>query len=201
MKDITIEKLITVDNNGMPKAPTVRQLQDKDILTLYTRDTTQDKRMYLKECGVIYYMGDPKSPVRMRGLSDKECLKEAIENYDLPSNYVIDSLVRRIIDKYYISNITEAGVALEALNRSIHLVSISAVKINDILSKKLAGEVNDENISSILTLMDSVSKRVSEIPNLTKSLKTAYDNLKTEEEELIGRGGQVITSSMNAEDN
>lgn len=201
MKDITIEKLITVDNNGMPKAPTVRQLQDKDILILYTRDTTQDKRMYLKECGVIYYMGDPKSPVRMRGLSDKECLKEAIENYDLPSNYVIDPVVRRIIDKYYISNITEAGVALEALNRSIHLVSISAVKINDILSKKLAGEVNDENISSILTLMDSVSKRVSEIPNLTKSLKTAYDNLRTEEEELIGRGGQVITSSMNAEDN
>lgn len=193
--------MLTIDNNGMPKAPDIRQIQDKDLLTLYTRDTTPNKMNYIKECGVIYYLGDPKSPVRMRGLSDKECLKEAIDNYDLPKNYSIDVLVQRLIDKYHLQNITEAGVALEALQRSVHLVSLGAVKINEVLGKKLANELDDENIGSILALMDSVSKRVSEIPNLTKSLKIALDNLKTEEEEQLGRGGQVITSSMNAEDN
>lgn len=201
MSNLDIAKMITIDNSGMPKAPTIRQLQDKDLLTLYTRDTSPDKSMYIKECGVIYYLGDPKSPVRMRGLSDKECLKEAIQNYDLPKNYSIDVLVQRLIDKYRIENITEAGIALEALQRSIHLVSLGAVKINELLSKKLSEKLDNDAISSVLMLMDSVSKRVSEIPNLTKSLKIALDNLKTEEEEQIGRGGQIITSSMNAEEN
>lgn len=200
MKDISIEKLITIDNNGMPKPPNIRQLQDKDILSLYSRDTTPDKRNYIKECGVIYYLGDPKSPVRSRGLSDTECLKEAIENYDLPQNYTIDSLVRRLIDKYYISNITEAGVALEALQRSIHLVSLAAVKINEILNKRLSAAISDDEIAGTLIVMDSVSKRISEIPALTKALAIAIDNLKNEEEQEIGRGGQTILSSMNADE-
>ena len=69
---LTIEKLITVDESGMPKAPSVRQLLDKDVLALYSRDNTPDKRRYLGDCGVIYYLGDPKSPVRQQGLSDSE---------------------------------------------------------------------------------------------------------------------------------
>lgn len=200
MKDITIDKLITIDNNGMPQPPNIKQIQDKDILTLYTRDTTPDKRNYIKECGVIYYLGDPKSPVRSRGLSDRECLKEAIENYDLPANYSIDPLVKRLIDKYRISNITEAGVALEALQQSIHLVSLAAVKINQILNDKLREAISSEEVSGILQIMDSVSKRVAEIPNLTKALVIAIDNLKNEEEQQLGRGGQQILSSMNADD-
>lgn len=200
MKDINIEKLITIDNNGMPKPPNIRQIQDKDILTLFTRDTTPDKRNYIKECGVIYYLGDPKSPVRSRGLSEKECLKEAIENYDLPQNYTIDSLVRRLIDKYYVSNITEAGVALEALQRSIHLVSLAAIKINELLNKRLSNSISDEEIASTLNIIDAVSKRINEIPAMTKALAIAYDNLKNEEEQVIGRGGQQVLSSMNADE-
>lgn len=201
MKNITIEKLITVDITGMPQVPNIRQLQDKDILMLYSRDITSDKRNYIKECGVIYYLGDPKSPVRSRGLSDSECLKEAINNYDLPKNYTIDVLVKRLIDKYYVDNITEAGVVLEALQRSIHLVSLSAVKINELLSKKLENVVSDEDIPGILSLMDSVSKRIAEVPTLVKTLAVAYDNLKNEEETQYARGGVNIISSMNADDN
>ena len=29
---LIIDKLLTVDDTGMPKAPTLRQLQDKDVL-------------------------------------------------------------------------------------------------------------------------------------------------------------------------
>ena len=99
------------------------------------------------------------------------------------------------------SNITEAGVALEALQKSVHLVSIAAVKINEQLNKKLSGVITDEDITPILTLMDSVSKRIAEIPSLTKALGTAYDNLRNEEEEQFARGGRQILSSMDADEN
>ena len=83
---IAIEKLITVDESGMPKAPSVRQLLDKDVLALYSRDNTPDKRRYLAECGVIY---------------DDESLKEAIENFNLSKDYKPDALVVKLIRKYY----------------------------------------------------------------------------------------------------
>ena len=200
LDNLTIEKLLTVDETGMPKAPSLRQLQDKDVLTLYTRDTTSDKRKYIAEAGVIYYLGDPKSPARQQGLSDAEALKMAIENFNLPKDYYPDVLVKRLIDKYYTTNITEAGVALEALHKSIHLVSIAATKINELLNKKLSGPLSDEEMVSTLQLMDNVSKRVVEIPALTKALGVAYDNLRNEQESQLARGGQQILSSMNADE-
>lgn len=201
MANVVIEKMLTIDDTGMPQAPTIRQLQDKDVALLWQRDSTKDKRKYISEVGVIYYLGDPKSPGRQQGLSDKECLKLAIENYNLPKDYVPDSLVKKLIDKYYKDNITEAGVALEVLHKSIHLVSLAAVRINEHLNNKLNGAISDEDINSILTMMDAVSKRVTEIPTLTKSLSTAYENLRNEEEEQLARGGKKILSSMDADKN
>lgn len=197
---INIDKLLTIDDTGMPQAPTIRQLQDKDVALLWQRDTTKDKRNYIAEVGIIYYLGDPKSPAKQQGLSDEESLKLAIENFNLPKSYKPDSLVKKLIDKYYISNITEAGVALEALQKSIHLVSIAAVRINEQLNKKLTGVLSDEDITPILTMMDAVSKRITEIPSLTKALGTAYENLRNEEEEQLSRGGKKILSSMDADE-
>ena len=109
--------------------------------------------MYIAECGVIYYLGDPKSPAKQKGLSDAETLKEAIENYNLPPSYQPDALVIKIAKKYYEQNITEAGVALETLHKSVHLVSIAANKINDILNEKLQTNIVQEDIPTILQLM------------------------------------------------
>lgn len=200
MNNIVIEKLLTIDDTGMPKAPSIRQLQDKDVALLWQRDTSKDKHKYIAEAGVIYYLGDPKSPAKQQGLSDAESLKMAIDNFNLPSSYTPDSLVKKLIDKYYINNITEAGVALEALQKSIHLVSLAAVRINEQLNKKLSTTLVDEDISPILVMMDAVSKRIAEIPALTKALGTAYENLRNEEEEQIARGGKTILSSMDADD-
>lgn len=197
---LVIEKILTVDETGMPKAPSIRQIQDKDVALLWQRDTTKDKRKYIAEVGVIYYMADPKSPAKQQGLSNAEALQAAIENYNLPKDYQPDKLVLKLIDKYYINNITEAGVALEALQKSIHLVSIAATKINDRLNKSLSNALPDEDITPILALTDSVSKRISEIPALTKALKTAYENLRDEEEEQYARGGKQILSSMDADE-
>lgn len=199
--NVVIEKMLTIDDTGMPQAPTIRQLQDKDVALLWQRDTSKDKRRYIGDVGVIYYLGDPKSPAKQQGLSDAESLKMAIDNFNLPKDYTPDSLVSKLINKYYISNITEAGVALEALRKSIHLISIAAVRINEQLNRKLSGVLADEDITPILTMMDSVSKRIAEIPALTKALGTAYENLRNEEEEQLARGGKQILSSMDADDN
>lgn len=200
MNNIVIEKLLTIDDTGMPKAPSIRQLQDKDVALLWQRDTSKDKHKYIAEAGIIYYLGDPKSPAKQQGLSDAESLKMAIDNFNLPSSYTPDSLVKKLIDKYYVNNITEAGVALEALQKSIHLVSLAAVRINEQLNKKLSTTLVDEDISPILVMMDAVSKRITEIPALTKALGTAYENLRNEEEEQIARGGKTILSSMDADE-
>lgn len=200
MQQINIDKLLVIDETGMPKAPTLRQILDKDVALLWQRDTTKDKRKYIAEAGVIYYLGDPKSPARQQGLTDEEALKMAIDNFNLPKDYKIDSLVRKLIDKYYNQNITEAGVALEVLHKSIHLVSIAATKINDILNRKLSNAISDEDITQILTMMDAVSKRITEIPALTKALGVAYENLRNEEEQQLARGGKQILSSMDADE-
>ena len=198
---LRIEKMITIDNTGMPVAPSVTQLLDKDLLLLYKRDTSKDKSKYIAECGVIYYLGDPKSPAKQQGLTDKEALAMAIDNFDLPKTYVPDNLVTKLIGKYYKQNITEAGVALEVLQKSIHLVSISANRINDTLNAFIANPtIKLTEISQILTIIDSVNKRISEIPALTKALKTAYENLQNEEEDVKARGGKSILSSMNGDE-
>ena len=41
---LTIDSLLIIDDNGMPKPPTLRQLIDRDIRELFTRDKTTDKK-------------------------------------------------------------------------------------------------------------------------------------------------------------
>ena len=61
---LTIDSLLILDDTGMPKPPTIRQIIDRDIRELYRRDKTPDKKNYIADCIVIYYLGDPKSPAR-----------------------------------------------------------------------------------------------------------------------------------------
>lgn len=197
---LTIENLITVDESGMPKAPNVRQLLDKDILVLYSRDNTPDKRKYIADCGVIYYLGDPKSPVRQKGLSDEECLKEAIENFNLDANYKPDPLVVRLIKRYYEECITTAGVTIENLNRTLHIADLTATKILEILNKKMRGDISDEDVTTVIAQIDAISKRIKDMPELSKALSVAYENLRDEEETKIARGGVSILSSMDADE-
>ena len=192
--------MISIDDTGMPKAPSVRQIIDKDVLELWARDKSSDKRKYLQEAGVVYYLGDPNSPAKQQGLNYDETIKMAIDNFNLPKDYTPDPLVKRIADKYYIQNITEAGVALDALRKSVHLVSIAANKINEQLSKRLTSLVSDDDIVPTMQLMGTVSKLIQEIPSLTKAIGTAYDNLRDEEEQQTARGGRTILSSMDADE-
>ena len=197
---LMIDSLLIIDDNGMPKPPTLRQLIDRDIRELFTRDKTPDKKKYIAEAIVIYYLGDPKSPARQAGLSDPEALKMAIEQAGLENNYIPDKLVLRLITRYYDENITEAGKVVENILKGIHNINLSIDVINNLLNEKLNSQITLEEVPTIMSLIDSVNKKASELPSLLKKLEEAKQNLMYEKETELSRGGSTVLSSMDAED-
>ena len=196
---LTIDTLITIDDNGMPVPPTTRQLIDKDVRELYRRDKSKDKSGYIKDCIVIYYLGDPKSPARQSGLSDAEALRMAIEQADLGKDYIPDALVLRLIKRYYEENITEAGRVVENFLKGLHNINLSIDLINSHLNEKLHKDITIEESAVILQLIDNVNKKASELPNLIKKLEEAKENLMYEKETEVARGGNIVLSSMDAD--
>lgn len=200
MKTITIDSMLVVDDTGMPVPPTIRQLLDRDIRTLYTRDKSKDKKQYIAECIVIYQLGDPKSPARQSGLSEREALKYAIEQAGLNSDYIPDNLVLKLIKRYYDENITEAGRVVENILQTIHNINLGISQINRFLNEKLASPLDGDTISTILGLVDNVKKQAGDIPSILKKLEEAKQNLLYEQQTELSRGGTAVLSSMDAED-
>lgn len=200
---LSIDTLITIDDNGMPKAPSLRQLLDKDVRELYISDKTPDKSQYVKECIVIYYLGDPNSPARQNGLSDAEALQMAIEQAGLEKSYKPSKLVISLYHKYYEQNITEAGKVVENIIQGLHNINLSIGVINEIVNskfKKLKINPEEEDISTILTLMNNVNQQSKELPAILKRLEEAKENLMYEKETQLSRGGNRVVSSMDAEE-
>ena len=201
MKTVTIDSMLVVDDTGMPVPPTIRQLLDRDIRTLYTRDKSKDKKQYIAECIVIYQLGDPKSPARQSGLSEREALKYAIEQAGLNSDYIPDNLVLKLIKRYYDENITEAGRVVENILQTIHNINLGISQINRFLNEKLASPLDGDTIGVILGLVDNVKKQAGDIPSILKKLEEAKQNLLYEQQTELSRGGTAVLSSMDAEDN
>lgn len=195
---LIIDNLLLIDENGMPEAPTIRQLIDKDVRELYTRDKSKDKSGYIKDCIVIYYLGDPKSPAKQSGLSDAESLKMAIQQAGLKDDYIPDELVQKIIKRYYYQNITEAGKVVENIQKGIHNINLSVDAINTILNEKLQSGLTLDDLPNILGMVDNVNKKASELPSIIKRLEEAKQNLMYEKETEVARGGNAVLSSMDA---
>lgn len=197
---LLIDSLINIDDSGMPQPPTTRQLIDRDVRELYRRDTSKDKQKYIKECIVIYYLGDPKSPAKQNGLSDAEALKMAIEQAGLPADYLPDKLVIRLIKRYYNENITEAGVVVENILKGIHNINLIITNINELLNEQLKTNITIESVQSVVSMIDIVNKKSAEMPALIKALEEAKQNLMYEKETELSRGGGQVLSSMDAEE-
>ena len=193
--------MLVVDDTGMPVPPTIRQLLDRDIRILYTRDKSKDKKQYIAECIVIYQLGDPKSPARQSGLSEREALKYAIEQAGLNSDYIPDQLVLKLIKRYYDENITEAGRVVENILQTIHNINLGISQINRFLNEKLASPLDGDTIGVILGLVDNVKKQAGDIPSILKKLEESKQNLLYEQQTELSRGGTAVLSSMDAEDN
>ena len=196
---LLIDSLLLLDDTGMPQPPTLKQLIDRDVRELYRRDKTKEKKMYIAECIVIYYLGDPKSPAKQSGLSDPDALKMAIEQAGLPKTYIPDVLVLRLIKRYYEENITEAGKVVENILKGVHNINLSIDVINSLLNEKLKSNPTLEEIPVILDMMKRVNEQAGAIPAMLKKLEEAKQNLMYEKETEISRGGQTVLSSMDAE--
>lgn len=196
---LLIDSLLLLDDTGMPQPPTLKQLIDRDVRELYRRDKTKEKKMYIAECIVIYYLGDPKSPAKQSGLSDPEALKMAIEQAGLPKTYIPDVLVLRLIKRYYEENITEAGKVVENILKGVHNINLSIDVINSLLNEKLKSNPTLEEIPIILDMMKRVNEQAGAIPSMLKKLEEAKQNLMYEKETEVSRGGQTVLSSMDAE--
>lgn len=196
---LLIDSLLLLDDTGMPQPPTLKQLIDRDVRELYRRDKTKEKKMYIAECIVIYYLGDPKSPARQSGLSDPEALKMAIEQAGLPKTYIPDILVLRLIKRYYEENITEAGKVVENILKGVHNINLSIDVINSLLNEKLKSNPTLEEIPIILDMMKRVNEQAGAIPSMLKKLEEAKQNLMYEKETEVSRGGQTVLSSMDSE--
>lgn len=202
MKTVTIDSLLVVDDTGMPKPPGVRQLLDRDIRTLYSRDKSADKKQYIAEAIVIYQLGDPKSPARQSGLSEREALQYAINQAGLDKNYIPDSLVLRLIKRYEAENLTEAGRVVENILQTIHNINLAIGHINKYLNDQLANPaLSGEQLALILQNIAAVKKEAGDIPSILKKLEEAKQNLMYEQETELSRGGNTVLSSMDAEDN
>ena len=196
MKGLDLDWMLTIDETGMPKAPTIKQLLDRDVALLWTRDKTPDKIQYIKEVGVIYYLGDPKGPCLQEGLSEKESLRRAIENFDLPKDYQPDTLVWKLVKRYYNQRVGAAMENVIVLKKGLHNNTLAASKLNELLNEKLNEGASLETAGTIINLMDSLNKKVSDMPGLLKALQQAEENLLFEQEQTSGRGGEVVLSSM-----
>lgn len=192
--------MLVVDESGMPQPPGVRQLLDKDIRTLYSRDKSPDKKRYIAEAIVIYQLGDPKSPARQAGLTEAEALRYAAEQAGLEKNYIPDQLVLRLIKRYYEENITEAGRVVENILQTIHNINLAVSQINNFINEKLNSKLSTEEIGIILPLIDNVKKQAGDIPSILKKLEEAKQNLMYEQETELSRGGNTVLSSMDADD-
>ena len=196
MKGLDLDWMLTIDETGMPQAPNIKQLLDRDVALLWTRDKTPDKIQYIKEVGVIYYLGDPKGPCLQEGLSEKESLKRAIENFDLPKDYQPDILVWKLIKRYYTQRVGAAMENVIVLKKGLHNNTLAASKLNELLNEQLNEGASLETAGTIIQLMDSLNKKVSDMPGLLKALQQAEENLLFEQEQTSGRGGEAVISSM-----
>ena len=111
-----------------------------------------------------------------------------------------DMLVLKIIKKYYEQNITEAGRVVENILKGLHNINVAITTMNDILNTKLSKkeEIDIASMGEIIALVDAVNKKAGELPTIMKKLEEDKQNLLYEKETEIARGGNAVSSSMDA---
>ena len=139
-------------------------------------------------------------PNMFNNFLSESIIKRAIENYDLPDNYQPDLLVFKIARRYHDQKITEAGIILENILKAIHNANIAVNVLNESLNEKLSSGLSKDDALDVIDIMDRLAKKSVEIPSLVKGLNEARENLIYEREQTVARGGQVILSSMDADE-
>ena len=202
--DIDLTDLISYDERGYAYAPNIYQIQDKDVALLYQRDKGSPgdvdgtlKLQYIKEAGVVYYLGDPKSPANQMGYSRVEAIKLAKSNYDLDAGWEPDDLILRLATRYRECKMGVAGEALEAALRALHNSTLACNLLNNILSEKMLSGLTDE-ASAVISTVTELGKIINILPNQIKTVEDAKQNLLLEKQTKYARGKVKVTNSMDA---
>jgi hypothetical protein len=196
---LDITRMLAVNEQGIPFAPNIRQIQDKDVRELYIRDKTPTKSRYIQEVGVIYYVADPKSPPNQMGYSRPEALVVAKSNYGLDANWEPDELINRIIDEYK-KGWTPAEEALNSASHALHNANLAANFISEQLSIKMHGGLKDEDTLVVIDYINKLSTIINLLPNQLKTLNEAKQAVMLDNQQRKARGGKTITTSMLATD-
>jgi hypothetical protein len=204
-KRFNINHLLSFDEAGNVKPLTTEQLLDNDVREFYQSYYLNDKLdQYRRECGLIFYMGDPNSPPMQEGLSDKECFERAKQEFKLPSMYKIPEHVQKLIDRYRKSEMTILHEAALSLEKSVHVCMVISDKYREVLQNKLHALSNSGDIETIAVigqvagLIQQLNKEVKDFPKLVEILKSAKEAIFADMEDTQLRGGVIMTESMNA---
>lgn len=202
--DIDLTELISYDERGYAYAPNIYQIQDKDVALLYQRDKGSPgdidgtlKLQYIKEAGVVYYLGDPKSPANQMGYSKVEAIKLAKSNYDLDAGWEPDDLILRLAKRYRECKMGVAGEALEAALRALHNSTLACNILNNILAEKMLSGLTDE-AAAVISTVTELGKIINILPNQIKTVEDAKQNLLLEKQTKYARGKVKVTNSMDA---
>lgn len=202
--NIDLTDLISYDERGYAYAPNIYQIQDKDVALLYQRDKGSPgdidgilKLQYIKEAGVVYYLGDPKSPANQMGYSRVEAIKLAKSNYDLDAGWEPDDLILRLAKRYRECKMGVAGEALEAALRALHNSTLACNLLNNILSEKMLSGLTD-GASAVISTVTELGKIINILPNQIKTVEDAKQNLLLEKQTKYARGKVKVTNSMDA---
>ena len=101
--------------------------------------------------------------------------------------------------KEYEENIGEAGRTVENILKGIHNVNLMIDRINQLLNEKLTTTTDLASIKDAIDLVDDVNDAAGKIPQMIKKLEEAKQNLLYEKETELSRGGNIVSSSMDAE--
>lgn len=196
--------MISVNEQGIPYAPNLYQIQDREVRQLYYRNRAADgiinNTQYLKEAGVIFYLGDPKSPPNQMGLSRAEALAAARKNYDLPDTWEPDDLINSLISRYRKDKVGVAEEALISITKALHNASIAASIISEQLTSKIEAGLQAEDVLSYIDYMNKLNGIINLIPNQIKTLGEAKQAVLLSNEQKKARGGKIVTTSMSASD-
>lgn len=196
---LDITKMLAVNDQGIPYAPNLYQIQNKDVRELYIRDTSSNKLRYIKEAGVIFYIADPKSPPNQMGYSYPEALAAAKANYGLDPNWECDDLILRIINEYK-KGWSPAEESLNSVSRALHNANLAANFISEQLSIKINSGIQAEDTLVVIDYINKLTAIINLLPNQLKTINEAKQAVLLDNQQRKARGGKTITTSMLASD-
>ncbi len=159
-----------------------------------------DKKRGKQELTYVALLGSYKSEINIKGLTGSEAHIAVCKKVGLPTDYKPTADVKAAI-KYYNKHYSFGVIGiLKELNRSFELTRVSINMINSILynyqraiKTKLAGELTDEEVTTLNNQIKSIIDNTSQIRNISGNLETDISNLKKIEAKVVTIETKSIT--------